>query len=367
MSTTHPSSTAPASRRSGSWFRNRSVRTKILTAILLLAVVAIGSGAYAVTALRAAAADTRTLAMIQSDIVGTRVKIQLGQAQARLIIAQLAAVDSPTAEKSWLGKQDANDAEMAEAMEAYQASGAGVDPSWQAFVTDYDAWLKIRDEQLVPAATSGNSVLYSNALQIGQPRVDAFVGDLDKMVVSTVAYTDGLADTSSDEANRAALILMSSLAVALVVTLVLGFAIAGNVLAAVQRVRKSLNAMAAGDFTVRADVVSDDELGRMAHALNKAQDSVRAALGGVVETAETVAAAAEELSASSDQVAAGSDETSAQAGVVAAAAEQVSRNVQAVAAGAEQMGASIREIAQNANLAAKVAGQATAAAESAND
>ncbi|NUU15643.1 methyl-accepting chemotaxis protein, partial [Cellulomonas humilata] len=47
--------------------------------------------------------------------------------------------------------------------------------------------------------------------------------------------------------------------------------------------------------------------------------------------------------------------------------EQVSRNVQAVAAGAEQMGASIREIAQNANLAAKVAGQATAAAESAND
>ncbi|WP_156388126.1 methyl-accepting chemotaxis protein, partial [Cellulomonas sp. Root137] len=311
MSTTHPSSTAPAPRRSGAWFRNRSVRTKILTAILLLAVVALGSGAYAVTALRHAAADTRTLAMIQSDIVGTRVEVQTGQAQARLIVAQLAAVDDPADEQGWLAKQDANDAAMTAAIDAYNASEAAADTNWQAFVADYAAWLQVRDEQLVPAATSDDTALYSEVLEtVSQPLVDTFVADLDGIVTGTVAYTDGLAEESSDEANRAALILMLSLAVALVVTLVLGFAIAGNVLAAVQRVRQSLNAMAAGNFTVRADVVSDDELGRMAHALNKAQDSVRSALAGVVETSETVAAAAEELSASSDQVAAGSDETS---------------------------------------------------------
>ena len=124
-------------------------------------------------------------------------------------------------------------------------------------------------------------------------------------------------------------------------------------------VQKSLDALADGDLTVAVEVTSHDEIGRMAASLNTARESLRSTLAGVLETSQTVAAAAEELSASSGQVAAGSDETSAQAGVVAAAAEQVSRNVQAVAAGAEQMGASIREIAQNANLAAKVVGQAT--------
>ncbi len=369
MSTTHASpSTVADQRRPGGWFRNKSVRTKILTAILLLAAVAIGSGVYAVTALRSASTDTQTLAVIQSDIVGTRVQVQLGQAEARLVVAQLAAADDPALEQTWLAKQQANDAAMTAAMDAYSASEAAVDPNWQAFVTDYAAWLTVRDEQLVPAATADDMESYTQVLDtVSQPLVDTFLADLDGIVTGTVAYTDGLADTSSAAADRAGLILTIALVVALVVTLALGFAIANGVVAGVQRVRSSLNAMAAGDFTVRAPVTSDDELGRMAHALNKAQDSVRSALGGVVQTAETVASAAEELSASSSQVAAGSDETSAQAGVVAAAAEQVSRNVQAVAAGAEQMGASIREIAQNANQAAKVAGQATSAAESAND
>ena len=132
-------------------------------------------------------------------------------------------------------------------------------------------------------------------------------------------------------------------------------------------VQKSLDALADGDLTVEVDVTSYDEVGRMSASLNTARESLRSTLAGVLETSQTVATAAEELSASSGEVAAGSDQTSAQAGVVAAAAEQVSRNVQAVAAGAEQMGASIREIAQNANLASKVVGQATVAAESAND
>ena len=129
MSTTRQSSTATDERRPGSWLRNRSVRTKLLGLILLLATITAGSGTYAVLSLRAAAADSQELATITSQIVGTRVQIQERQAQARLVVAQLAALDDPADEAQWLVEQADNDDAMAAAMETYGASAAAVDSS----------------------------------------------------------------------------------------------------------------------------------------------------------------------------------------------------------------------------------------------
>jgi methyl-accepting chemotaxis protein len=131
----------------------------------------------------------------------------------------------------------------------------------------------------------------------------------------------------------------------------------------VRRVQMSLEALAAGDLTVATGVQSRDEVGRMATALDAAQESLREVLASVVESADAVAASSEQLSASSSQISAGAEETSVQSGVVAGAADEVSRSVATVAAGAEQMGASIREIASNAAAASEVASKAVAAVE----
>ena len=84
-------------------------------------------------------------------------------------------------------------------------------------------------------------------------------------------------------------------------------------------------------------------------------------------SANSLAAAAEELTASSHTMSATAEETSAQANVVSAASEQVSRNVDTVATGTEEMSASIREIAGNAAEASRVAVHAVKVAESTND
>jgi methyl-accepting chemotaxis protein len=84
-------------------------------------------------------------------------------------------------------------------------------------------------------------------------------------------------------------------------------------------------------------------------------------------SANSLAAAAEELTASSHTMSATAEQTSAQANVVSAASEQVSRNVATVATGTEEMSASIREIASNAAEASKVAVHAVKVAENTND
>ncbi len=372
MSTmTLPAAAVPTGTRRGpaAWFRDRSVRTRILSAIGLLAAVSVGAGAFATTSLQQAADDTAHLAEMQRDVVATRGLVHQGQLKARLIVAQLAAVHSPVHTEEWLEKQRENDAELADAAAAFEAAGGpAAAPSWTLFQDAYAEWVDVRDQQLLPAALTGDEAAYDAVLDdVSQPLIDTYVGHLDAVETEVNGRADEIAAAAAEQARSAERTLLVALAVALVLVIGLGYSIAQGIRRSVTAVRTSLEAMARGDLTVAADVDSRDEVGAMAQALQAAQTSLRDTLSGVAQTAGTVAAAAEELSAANTQVASGSEETSAQAGVVAAAAEQVSRNVQTVAAGAEEMGASIREIAQNANDAAKVAGQATGVAASTTD
>ncbi|MGV8978438.1 MAG: methyl-accepting chemotaxis protein [Cellulomonas sp.] len=345
------------------------VGTKIMGVILLLAVVAVASGAYAVTELRALAAQTGDLSVIQAELVHNRGTVHQDQLKARMIAATIAAVRSSAAKDSWVAKQKDNDAELEAAAQAYESAmgGAAVTQDWKDFRANYTKWLKFRDAQLVPAGIAGDGAYYEQLMaKASQPLIDVYVANLDNVEATTTAYFNTTADDAEARAARAVVILVVSLTVALVLVLLLGFRISSSIRRGVGAVQHSLEAMADGDFTLAADVTTQDEIGQMARSLATAQVSVRSTLAQVAQTADTVAAASEELSAASAQVSAGSAETSVQAGVVAAAAEQVSRNVQTVAAGAEQMGASIREIAQNANEAAKVANQATGVAAATN-
>jgi methyl-accepting chemotaxis protein len=189
--------------------------------------------------------------------------------------------------------------------------------------------------------------------------------------------TDGAVGAAKDALHEAALAGEADVAAALSrsETIAVAVAVGGGLLVGllslltlrsitrpVRRVQSALEALAGGDLTVATGVRSKDEIGRMAAALDTAQESLRDVLASVVSSADAVAASSEELSASSAQISASAEETSAQSGVVSGAAEEVSRSVQTVAAGAEQMGASIREIATNAAEASQVAARAVEAA-----
>ncbi|MGJ0223776.1 HAMP domain-containing protein, partial [Streptococcus pyogenes] len=77
-------------------------------------------------------------------------------------------------------------------------------------------------------------------------------------------------------------------------SIALGVVTARSIRGSLGKVERSLDAMADGDLTVRADVASADEIGRMAAAPATAQESLRATLAQVAEASGTIAAASEE-------------------------------------------------------------------------
>ncbi|GIM95921.1 methyl-accepting chemotaxis protein [Paractinoplanes toevensis] len=179
--------------------------------------------------------------------------------------------------------------------------------------------------------------------------------------------SDAMAKRGTEAYNRAKMVTL--------IALIAGFVIAAAVCVLVIRlirnqlttVSTALDAVAAGDLTVAAQVRSRDELGAMAGAVNRAREGLRTSVLALTHGAETLGAGTQRLTSVTARLSDQARQAADQAGVVAGSAGDVSSSVQSVAAGSDQMGASIREIAENANNAAQVASSAVGVAQSTND
>ncbi|MEI6714187.1 MAG: methyl-accepting chemotaxis protein [Verrucomicrobiota bacterium] len=120
----------------------------------------------------------------------------------------------------------------------------------------------------------------------------------------------------------------------------------------------TLEKVADGDLTQRLNVDSQDEVGRMARALNRAVESFSRAIRGIDQRAIILAKSSAELSGVSRKLSDDADETAAQANVASLAGRQVSESVQSVAGATEQMASCLREISKNSSEAVAVASRA---------
>ena len=123
----------------------------------------------------------------------------------------------------------------------------------------------------------------------------------------------------------------------------------------VDQVLAVVSAAAAGDLTQTIPVRGTDAIGQLAEGFEALLSTLRASMGEIGQTADTVASSAEQLTGLSDSMGRGATSTSERAASASAASEQVSASIRTVATAAEEMTASIREIAKNAADAASVA------------
>jgi len=172
----------------------------------------------------------------------------------------------------------------------------------------------------------------------------------------------------SVEARIARTIWIVVIATAILAVLIL--IVAQRVARPIQRsllsVRDSLRAMADDDLTVPAVIMTRDEVGDTAQALEESRHSMLRIISQVKQAADSVAVEAQDMTRQASQIGTRSADSSTALSHTAGDAEDVSRNVQTVIAGTEEMSASIREIAQSTNDAAHVASQAVHVADTTN-
>jgi len=345
---------------------DRPVRTKILLTVSVMAAATLLVGVVAMNAV--STLKTTGNEMYNGRVVSlqqlTEIQRSFQGDRARVIQYGIADAETRATLATELVQRQAD---LTTQLDAYSPSAT--DPAGlQAITTALAAYYSTATDKLMPLADSGDRAAFGAYFQTTiRPLTTAVMDAIQAETVAQGTAAAALQSQAAAQATSASRQILGVGIVGIALAMTLALLVARSMSRRLARVELSLTALGDGDLTAALVVDSRDELGRLASSMGLAQGKLQDLVSGVVETAGTVAAAAEELSAANAQVVAASDETSAQAGVVAHAAEEVSRNVQTVAAGAEQMGASIREIAQNANQAARVAAQATDVAQATND
>lgn len=342
-----------------------TISVKIGSIIAIAAAMAIAMTALGALSAQSFSSQVKTTSSHVKDLEGVALILRdYNSARGRLLEY---AIASEANKKELLEQYEAKVASVADERENYR--GSEEDPeAMAAFDEAWAGYIDLAETRFFPLVDSGD---VDEAGQIYREQIaelHSLAGDaLEAENAAVTATANSVAESASNQAQDVTVWLLALGAVSLLSVVVIGVAVSRGVTRGTRALSESIKALANGDLTVAAHVKSRDEIGDMAQTLGVAQDSLRAMMRDVVNSAQTVAAAAEELSAANAQVSSRSQEAASQARGVAQSAGNVNINIQAVSAGSEEMSASIKEISQNANEAARVAAEATSVAETTNE
>ncbi len=352
---------ARGTERSGGW----GLRSRVLGAVLVVAVTTLGVGAFGISrmsALDAKAAEVYSrgaepldgLRQLQADwwemaaftaraAIPTLPAESLARsAQGRAAAAEELAADteavagmplSAEAQEAFAAFRTAVDAYLGTLAELQQASGSTPPARLGQLVQELEQNETIIEESLVTATAAAAA----NAVQVTEEAHDAYTSARTVTVLIIVA--------------------------GLVIAVGLALLVARSVTGPVQRIREVLAQVAGGDLRVRAGRTGGGELGEVAESLDHTLDALGSVLTLVGQSAHQLADASRQLDTASAAIADNARTAAGQADAVVTSAGEVASSVDTVAAGSSQMESAIREIATNATQAARVAGQAVTVAE----
>lgn len=135
------------------------------------------------------------------------------------------------------------------------------------------------------------------------------------------------------------------LAVGLSLCVAAGLLISRAITRPLSRAAVIADQLSEGDLTVTVEQKSKDETGRLFGAMGRMVEGLRAMMGEIRSTTDSLSSASEQLSSLASEMAASSEQMNSNADTVAAASEQASGSVGNVASSAEESSSSVSSVA----------------------
>jgi methyl-accepting chemotaxis protein len=380
---------------------NRSLRMRMIGAVLVASVTTVAVGAFGInrmSELSVKASDVYSDGTVPTAALRT-LQVDWWRLQTDIARANIEALPAETRASNEKKSTEAArtlgaDIKAAAALplspgakaafgEFATATGQYLDAIVQLKQITADATAKAAAAQAQLAAgpplTPQQQKAVADQQAAGQAQVMAamqpILAQMDKLETTIVERIDAASAAASQAAKAASseaqdayesarALTLAAIVCAVVLALAIGLLIARSVRRPVQYMREVLGQVADGDLSVRAGSVGGGaELGEMARSLDTTLDALGSVFGLVNASTTRLAEASGQLNTAADAMAVNAQTAAAQADGVVASAGAVASSVDTVATGSSQMESAIREIAHNATEAARVAHQAVGVAE----
>ena len=328
------------------WFSNRGAVVKLMSAFGLMATLIAVSGWQGIHGLELVERDFQTLyhqhAIGLSLLKGAELDVLHSVVSLRIAAAAASDTERAQAAEAMTAARESFDKQFSEFRNTLMLADAR---QRAAKVHGLFEQLGSAEDHLLEAAAAGQQQKESL-----KARVEAIDGIVSRIGVETAVLQQAtlalMAETSA-AASRTHVASRTTLIGIVLVSVVLAVAVGYGSAKRIARPLKStvevLERVARGDFTQRLEVGSQDEIGRMAKAVNQAIDGMRRALLEVNDASTGVSQAAQHLAGASDGLAKGAHDQAA--------------SLEESAASLVEMTATVKQNADNSRQASKAAGE----------
>jgi len=334
------------------WYYDLKISTKLLSAFIIVAVIAGIIGWVGVAKLKESSEAAQAMYERNAAPMEHLCDMTTFFQRIRVNLRDLTLDDNDSDRKKHrelateLDKQFADSAEkFAKTIKAEDVKKAYVD--MQKALENYKPYrektieLAMLDKDKEAVAAMRNPQAAEVAKQ-----VDELIGKLVDVKLAQAKTRSEANMKSATAATRAMLILLG---VGVVLSIALGIFISRIISAPLRQGVEFAVAISQGDLTGSITLKQKDEVGRLAEAMNEMVDKLKHVVGDTMSAADNVASGSQQLSATAQQLSQGATEQ-------AASAEEISSSM-------EEMTSSIRQNSDNASQTEKIAVKSAADAK----
>jgi methyl-accepting chemotaxis protein len=380
------------------WFKNLSIRSKVIAAFATVLAVTIVLGVFSIN--RLSTVNDGAVKVSTNYLVATDGLAELSynamryrQLQAAHILAatpQAKAKEADTMRTALSGVDDGWSKYAPTIDEGYERNLANrFHAAWNDYVAMNERFIAVSESNKTSEATA----LYTGVMRTTFNNFYALLQeDQAYQVKSGQQETQHIFSTYSSSRT----LILAVLGMAAFLCIASGWMIVSGVSTPIRAMTAAMSRLAQNDLTVEIlGAERKDEVGHMASAVQVFKTSMiegdrlkaeqeeaqkrAAARSALVDrltkdfdhkvqgVVQTVASQADQMQASAQSMSAAAEESTKQAGAVAAASEQSAANVQTVASAAEELSSSIAEIGRQVSHSSQIAASAVTESTKANE
>ena len=211
-----------------------------------------------------------------------------------------------------------------------------------ALLEGSDSMVQLKASQL------NHALAASNQLSIIEKDAKIIDRNMEEVSNNIEAVAAQMSQETIAQIDAASIRTMIVVLIAIVVAVIISFAVVTPLKRSLNQVNNALNVLASGNLTHKLDDSGHDEFAELAKNCNRLVDSLRGLIAGILDRSNQLAAAAEQTSAITAQTTTGIQEQKNQVDQVATATTELSSSAQQVSMSADDALAQIKQADQEA-------------------